>query len=149
MEEPQRDEKGRLTAIKINIRVRKPMSEDGFKRWGIEQRMYIAKSRLVWKHFASSKDLAKIFPPEGRVPVTYLMTDKALGNFLIDFFQVGDGETYALQQWSHGKTKTHIKWSKHLAEIRIINAERRQFEVSKSGALNTRWFRREGKERHR
>ena len=138
------DEKGRKTRIKILIRKQVQMSKDGYDRWGRLQKIHIYKHKLVWKPYVSSRDyFYKCFPPDGAVPVDYFTTDKTLGDFIMDFVSVSDGDILAIQGFCHGKTKTHTKFSKHLATIKILNVENRKFEVTKTQALSRYYFRRE------
>jgi len=142
--EQHRDDKNRLTRIKILVRKRFPMSRDGFLRWSHIHRMYVAKSKFVWRPYASSRDyFFRFFPESGAIPVEYLVTDRAVGDFILDFLSVSDGDTFAIQSWQSGRTRTGVKFTKHLATIKIISVENRQFEITKTTGLSRYWFRRE------
>lgn len=138
------DDKGRKTRIKILIRKKYPMSKAGYDKWGHMQKIHISKSKFVWKPYVSSKDyFYKCFPPDGAIPIDYFVTDKALGDFILDFVTVSDGDLLGLQGFCHGKTRTGIKFTKHLATINIISVENRKFEIQKTQGLSRYWFRRE------
>lgn len=125
--------------MKLMIRSKTPMSASGFASWG-RARIHINKSKYVFKPFASSKERY----PSG-VPVHFLATDKALAEWLIDTYNVTDGMTYTIQGFVGRKTRTHVGWSKTLAEITIHNAELKQYTVGRTGILQRYWFRREQK----
>lgn len=137
-------EKKEHAPLKLCIFKKEPMSEDGYKRWGYKQRTHISKSKWVRKFFESTKDKF----PDG-VPLVYLQTDSALANWLIDNFIVSENVEYQIVGFSHGKTKTHVKFSKVLARIVVHNIELHKFTVWDSGNFNRYGFRRDLKKTHR
>jgi hypothetical protein len=139
------------------IRKKMPMSKEGYNNWGHPAQAKISKSKLIWKHYANPpmiyQDPDEPFQKNGKpnltVPVEHLATDRAIAEFIFDNFHVDDGDILAIQQFSHGKTKTHVAFSPHIAEIHILSVENRKADVIGTGSLNKRWFRREETKRKR
>lgn len=125
------------THLKFVLRKKEPMSNWGFQRWGIKQRKHIAKSPVVWKPYASSRDLKGI---DG-IPVESLRTDAGIAEFFLDHFRLEPNTSYALQLFTHRKTKTHVGFTSTIAIIEIHDPEKRAYTVSRSGNLNRYWFR--------
>jgi hypothetical protein len=141
--------KGQTTDIKLMVRKKGHMSEQGMKHWNNSVRVHIKKSPFVWRKYVSSKDWFGKFFPEGRVPVTLLESEEAIANFILDYTIVADGDVLALQGWSHGKTKTHIKFTPHLAVIKIMNVANRQVEVTDTQRLSHYWFWQDAKKKQK
>lgn len=143
------DDKGHKMRIKVFLKRKEPMSYEGFQRWG-KAKNQISKSKYVWKFYA--RPPAKIFTDsDGQVtvPVEHFETDQAIINFIFKYFHVSNGDHLAIQGFSHGKTKTRVKFSRHLAEVLIQNVENHKADIIKSGQLERYWFRAEKKRPHR
>lgn len=138
-----RDADGRRTGFKVLLRIRLPMSEDGFRRWGLRQRTFISRYRYVWRLYGSS---AGFRLPDG-IPITYMRNNQVLGEWLINNFFLQSGETYSLHGWTGAKTPTHCKLTKALAFIEIQDAENLKFVIKKDGRLNRYWFREKPRDR--
>lgn len=141
----ERDNKGHRTGFKIYIKVRKPMSPESFLRWGIKQRSHIGKSKWIWKHYSSSTELGY----KNGLDIEIMKTNKALGEWLITYAGLAEGEQYAIHGWTAGKTKTHVKLTKPLAIIEIQSIEKMSFKFTNYGRLNRYWYRREEKKEGR
>lgn len=125
------------THLKFQLFIKAPMSEDGWKRWGLRQRKHISKCRIVRRPYVSHKDLKGL---EG-IPTEALKTDQGIGEFLLANFHL-DNATYQLHLFTHRKTKTKVGWTKKVATIIIEDSEKKSFTVTDSGNLNRYWFRR-------
>lgn len=137
----ERDADGHRTGFKIYIKVRRPMSADGWSRWGLRQRPHIGKSRYIWKYYTSTKALGY----SNGVPVSECKTNKALGEWLINYAYLSEGEIYAIHGWREAKTKTHTALTKPLAIIEVQNIEKMAFKFSKFGRLSRYSFRKDNK----
>jgi hypothetical protein len=133
----ERDADGHRTGFKLYIKVRKPMSDDGFRRYGAKARVNIAKSKYIWKYYTSTRAMGLI----NGVDIEIMKTNKSLGEYLITFAGLSEGEMYGLYGWTAGKTKTFVKLTKPLAIIEIQNVEKMAFKFTKYGRLNRYFFR--------
>jgi len=141
----ERDEQGHRTGFKLLIRVRRPMSDTGYLRWGRIARRSISKSKWVWQYYASTKAMGL---PNG-VPIQLLSDDKTMAEYLIPTFLLTEGYTYSLQGWTPAKTKTHVKVTKTLALITVHDAENLKYTVTNTARLNRYWFRQPKKKQTR
>ena len=122
--------------LKINIHYREGITKEGFKRWSIKLRPYIAKSPWTWRHYASTAD--KMYVKANGcnyVPNEILKDDKTLVEFLLDNFLFTQG-TYKLHGHSHRKTKYKSGFSGALMFIAMYDPEKRIYEIYRSGNLN-------------
>ena len=134
----ERDIEGHRTGFKIYIKVRRPMSIDGFNRWGTKQKVHIGKSRFTWKYYSSSRALGY---PNG-VPIEAVKTNKAFGEWLINFAYLTEGEIYAIYSWRGMSKKKPIPvLTKPLMTIEVLNIEKLAFKISKDGRMSRYWFR--------
>ena len=141
-----RDDKGRINAIKIQIRIKQHMSKDGFSNGGRLQRRHISKSKFVWRPYVSSRDWFYKFFSEGRIPVEHFMTNRAILDFIFDYILVDDNTVLAIQAWQRRRgCRKGIGFTSHLCEIKIINFEKRIGTVYKIKRLDYYWFRKEAK----
>ncbi len=139
-----RDPQGNRTGFKVYIKVRRPMSVDGWSRWGIKQRVHVGKSKYVWKYYTSTRALG--YPDGIPDPKTNCGTNKALGEWLINYAYLSEGETYAIYSWKgYTKKKPLPVMTKPLAVIEVQNIEKLAFKFSKYGRLSRYWFRRDAK----
>jgi hypothetical protein len=144
----QEDNKGHKSHIKLLIRAKIPMSQAGFNMFGQKQKIHINKSRYTFTDWMSigskpgskTKVLAEQYP-DG-IPVEYLATDDLLANWLMDNLTLRIGVPILVQGFSHGKTKTGIKFGKTLARIIINDYEKRSYKVYRTGILSRYWIRR-------
>jgi hypothetical protein len=138
----ERDADGHRTGFKIYIKVRKPMSADGFRRYGAKARVNIGKSRFVWKYYSSSRAMNM---PNG-IPIAVCKTNKLLGEYLITFFGLSEGETYGLYGWKgYTKKKPLPVLTKCLAQITIMDVEKMAFKFTKAGRLERYYWRKTDK----
>lgn len=140
----ERDAEGHRTGFKIYIKVRKPMSVDGFSRWGTKQKVHVGKSKYIWKYYSSSRSLGYV---QG-IPIENCKTDKALITFLITFAGLGEGETYAIHGW-RGKSKRYPipLLTRALIVVTIQDVEKMAFKVTKT-RMGRYWFRKTDDRRH-
>ncbi len=138
----QRDLANHRTGFHIYIKVRKPMSQEGYKRWGNKQKIHIAKSRWVYPYYSCTR--ASNLP--NGVPIDIMATDKTFAEFCIRHFLFDDNKTYYILGWTGGKTKTFVKLTKKLCKITVHDAENLKYEITDTGRLNRYWFRRKSKQ---
>jgi hypothetical protein len=141
----ERDAEGHRTGFKVYIKVRRPMSQEGWNRWGAKQKIHIGKSRYIWKYYSSTHALG--FP--NGIPVSECKTNKSLGEWLINYAYLSEGETYAIYGW-RARSKKHPLpvLTKPLAIIEVQNIEKMVFKFSKFGRLSRYHFRQTDK-KHR
>jgi hypothetical protein len=138
----ERDAEGHRTGFKVYIKVRRPMSDDAFRRWGIKQRVHVGKSRYVWKYYTSTHALGY----EQGVPIEFCKNNKSFGEWLINYAYLSEGETYAIYSWrGYSKKKPLPVLTKALAIIEVQNVEKLAFKFSKFGKMSRYWFRRDNK----
>jgi hypothetical protein len=125
------------TSIHLLIRAKVPMSEDGWKRWGKRQRLYISRHRQVFKNIIATK-----WEHPNGVPVNNLVTDERMAEWIMDNYNLMEGIEYNIQGWTKKKTKTGVGFTSTLARIRITNTEERKYEVWDSSRFRHYWFRR-------
>lgn len=125
------NDKGLKTHLSIRINRKEPMSLDGFHRWGHSDRNRLHRYVYVTKLTFSHKH-------KNPLPIKFLASNEALGNFLCQYFD--DGDTLYVLGYSHGKTRSHIKLVK-LAKVEIKDANNNKFLVSETERLNRYWFR--------
>ena len=133
----ERDTNGHRTGFKIYIKVRRPMSIDGFARWGAKQKVHIGKSKYIWKYYTDTTSLGY---PNG-IPISECKNNDLLGKWLINFAYLSEGETYAIHSWRNAKTKTHVALTKPLAIIEVMNIEKTAFKFRNYGRLSRYHFR--------
>lgn len=140
----ERDKDGHRTGFKIYIKVRRPMSKDGFDRWGSRQKVFIGKSRFIWKYYSSTRALG--YPNGIPEPMITCATNKALGEWLINYAYLSEGETYAIYSW-RGYTKKNPTpvLTKPLAIIEVMSIEKLAFKFTKFGRLSRYYFRKQEK----
>lgn len=133
----ERDKDGHRTGFKIYIKVRKPMSKDGWDRWGIKQRIHIGKSKYVWKYYSSTRAMNM---PNG-VPIEFCKSEKSLAIWLITYMGLSEGETYAIHSWRGLSKKYPLPvLTKPLMIITILDVEKLAFKITKSGRYKRYWF---------
>lgn len=143
-----KNEKGHKTAIFILIRIRKPMSPNGIKRWGRYSRTKI--ERWVWITYATSKDFIAYFPEtKGAIPVEWLSNEKNLIAFIFKYLFVDNGDHLAIQGFTRKKTRTGVGFTPHLVEIRIQNVEQEKAEILKAIRIRRYWFWEKSKQKGR
>ena len=137
-----RDSKGQRTGFKVYIKVRKPMSDEGFKRLGVKLRVNFGKHKLIWKYYTCSRHLG--YPDGIPAPLINCSTNKALGTWLITYGGLSNGEVYAIHSW-RGKSMKHKipVLTKALAIIEVQDVEKMAFKFSKDGRLKRFWFRKQ------
>ena len=135
----ERDSAGHRTGFPLVIRCRTRMSNEGYDRWGKRLKKHIAKSRYVFKPYSSTRAIGM---PEG-IPVEVMKDDSVLGAYLIRTFLLAQGEEYSIQGFTGGKTKTHVKFTKTLFTINVLDADcdPPKFQLTGSGSLNRYFFR--------
>lgn len=141
----KRGEDGRRVSIKFQVKIRQPMSQEGWNRWGAMQKKHISKSKFVFKTWHSTKQVGL---PDG-IPIQYLVDNKTMGRYLIDLFYLADNETYWFHGFSLGRTRTRIKLSKVLFKIKILDANNYKYEITEDWRLNRMWFRKNTKRHNR
>jgi hypothetical protein len=141
----ERDQEGKRIGFKCQIKLRKPMARESFKRWGIKQRIHIAKHPTVWVYYASSRAIGL---PQG-IPISIMKNNKVMVDYLIDTFLLGNGEVFALHGYCHKKTAYHCGLTKILARIEIYDAEKKLYKITQTGLLSRYWFRREERARRK
>lgn len=134
----QRDVDGHRTGFKLLVRERIPMSNEAYLRWGHKQRRHISKSKYVWRVCSSTKNKGM---PNG-IPIEYMRNNKVMVEFLINNWFLYEG-IFAIQGWTNGKTRTHTKFTPHLAVIQVYSMDRMKYRVMKAGRLDRYWFRKD------
>jgi len=75
------------------------------------------------------------------IPVEIMANNKLLGDFLINTFLLGSGETFGFYGWTNGKTRTHVKLTRCLFIIEVYDANEMKYAIKKDGRLSRYWFR--------
>ena len=131
-----RDKDGHRTGMKFQVKMKVPMSQEGYNRWGHKQKKHISKHRYVYKTFHSTKQAGL---PDG-IPIQYLTDDRTMGKYLIDLFYLQNGETYSFHGYTCGKTRSHVKLTKTLFELEVHNADEYKFTIKNAWRFNRYWF---------
>ena len=133
----ERDKDGHRTGLKLQVKVKRRMSDEGFRRWSSYSKKQIAKHRFVHVVFHSTKQAGL---PNG-VPINIMSDPQLMGRYLIDLFYLADGETYSFHSWTAGRTRTHVKLTKRLFDLEVHNADQHKFTISNDWRLRRYWFR--------
>jgi hypothetical protein len=133
----KRGDDGRRLAVKFQIKVRQPMSQEGWNRWGAMQKKHISKSKFIFKVWHSTKQVGL----SDGILIQYLVDNRTMGRYLIDLFYLADNETYWFHGFSLGRTKTRVKLTKCLFKITIHDADHYKFTITDDWRFNRMWFR--------
>ena len=140
----ERDADGHRTGFKVYIKILRPMYPESFKRWGLKQRVHIAKHKTIWDYYSTSKAIGE---PNG-IPIAAMANNKTMGEYIITHYYLASGETYQVYGWTNKKTKTKVGFTKALFNITVHDADKLRFDVTKDGRLSRYFFRHEPKKRH-
>lgn len=141
----KRGSDGRRVAMKFQVKIKKPMSQEGWNRWSNFAKRNIAKSRWVFCTWHSTKQAGL---PDG-IPIENLIDNRTMGRYLIDLFYLADNETYYFHGFSLGRTKTRVKLSKCLFKITVHNSDQYKFTITDDWRFNRMWFRKNTKKHKR
>jgi len=137
------DMKGHRLGQKFILSARLPMSYQGLKNYGYKARARV--HRQVFKFTGSHLDCLKNYPQARKHGVDFscFASDKNMIDFFNQEFCLEEGVWYSLQFFSHGRTRTSIKFSAIMCEIMILNKEKNIYSIRRNNRLKRMWYRKD------
>jgi len=131
----ERDANGHRTGFKCQIKVRKPMSKEGFKKFHPNYRLKVR--RTTWSYYSSSKAIGL----DNGLPIPIMANNKVMAEWMINNFILASGEVYSVHGYTAGKTATGSKLTRSLAIIEVHDTDTLKYTVKNFGRMNRYWFR--------